>query len=181
MVVRGTLMQTLTPDEMRGRVAAVNSVFISSSNELGAFESGMTAALFGPVASVVGGGVGTIVVVLMVAVRWPRLLGLGPLHLYRPINEAALGSAADAAAEEWKGGQGMRTIHDLTTEEAYRLVAEHVRPRTAAAGRGGERGLGPRLCAATLPAAHGGGIGGSGADVGGVAGLTPIQVGTGEG
>lgn len=124
VVVRGTLMQTLTPDEMRGRVAAVNSVFISSSNELGAFESGATAALFGPVISVVGGGVGTILVVLLVTARWPRLLGLGPLHLYRPINEAALGSAADAAAEEWKGGQAMRSIHDLTTEEAYRLVAE---------------------------------------------------------
>ena len=66
VVVRGTLMQTLTPDEMRGRVAAVNIVFISSSNELGAFESGTTAAWFGPVASVVGGGVGTMLVVLLV-------------------------------------------------------------------------------------------------------------------
>ncbi len=80
VVVRGTLMQTLTPDEMRGRVAAVNSVFISSSNELGGFESGAAAAAFGPVASVVAGGVGTILVVLTVAWRWPRLLALGPLH-----------------------------------------------------------------------------------------------------
>ncbi len=77
VVVRGTLMQTLTPDEMRGRVAAVNVVFISSSNELGAFESGMTAAWFGPVASVVGGGIGTILVVLLVMWRWPRLRLLG--------------------------------------------------------------------------------------------------------
>jgi MFS family permease len=80
VVVRGTLMQTLTPDVLRGRVAAVNSVFISSSNEMGAFESGMTAEWFGPVASVIGGGVGTILVVLAVMLRWPRLLTLGQLH-----------------------------------------------------------------------------------------------------
>jgi hypothetical protein len=55
-------------------------VFISSSNELGEMESGMTAKWFGPVASVVGGGIGTIMVVLLVAWRWPRLAQLGPLH-----------------------------------------------------------------------------------------------------
>jgi MFS family permease len=77
VVVRGTLMQTLTPDAMRGRVAAVNIVFVSSSNELGAFESGTTAKLFGATASVVGGGIGTILVVLLVMWRWPRLLLLG--------------------------------------------------------------------------------------------------------
>jgi MFS family permease len=76
VVVRGTLMQTLTPDEMRGRVAAVNIVFISSSNELGAFESGTVAAWFGPIASVVSGGVGTMLVVWAVMWRWPRLLHL---------------------------------------------------------------------------------------------------------
>jgi MFS family permease len=80
VVVRHTLVQLLTPDSMRGRVSAVNLVFISSSNELGAFESGMTAYWFGPVASVVGGGVGTIVVVLAVLWRWPELNRLGPLH-----------------------------------------------------------------------------------------------------
>jgi MFS family permease len=84
VVVRGTLMQRLTPDEMRGRVAAVNSVFISSSNELGEFESGMTAALLGPVGAVVFGGAGTIVVVLLVAWRWPGLIWLGPLHQLPP-------------------------------------------------------------------------------------------------
>jgi MFS family permease len=80
VVVRHTLVQMLTPDSMRGRVSAVNLVFISSSNELGAFESGMTAHWFGPVASVVGGGIGTIVVVLAVMLRWPELIRLGPLH-----------------------------------------------------------------------------------------------------
>src|SRR4029077_12740811 len=58
VVVRGTLMQVMTPDEMRGRVSAVNSLFISSSNELGAYESGQVAALFGPIFSFVGGGGG---------------------------------------------------------------------------------------------------------------------------
>jgi MFS family permease len=89
VVVRGTLMQTLTPDEMRGRVAAVNVVFISSSNELGAFESGVTAQLFGPVLSVVGGGVGTIFVVLIVMLRWPSLLRLGPLAVAKEASQSA--------------------------------------------------------------------------------------------
>jgi MFS family permease len=80
IVVRGTLVQGLTPDEMRGRVSAVNAVFIGSSNELGAFESGATAALFGPVISVVGGGIGTILVVLLVMLKWPQVYRLGPLH-----------------------------------------------------------------------------------------------------
>jgi MFS family permease len=80
VVVRGTLVQVLTPDPMRGRVSAVNAVFIDSSNRLGDFESGMTAEWFGPVVSVVGGGVGTIIVVLAVMARWPQLLRLGELH-----------------------------------------------------------------------------------------------------
>jgi hypothetical protein len=69
VVVRQTLVQMETPDAMRGRVAAVNSLFIGASNQLGEFESGATAALMGPVASVVVGGIGTV----MVAVAWTRL------------------------------------------------------------------------------------------------------------
>jgi MFS family permease len=80
VVVRGTLVQSLTPDAMRGRVSAVNAIFIGSSNYLGAFESGITAQWFGPVLSVVGGGVGTLLVVLLVMLRWPEVLRLGPLH-----------------------------------------------------------------------------------------------------
>jgi MFS family permease len=79
VVVRHTLVQMLTPDAMRGRVSAVNNVFIGSSNELGALESGLTAAAFGPVLSVVGGGIGTILVVLAVAWIWPQVRQLGPL------------------------------------------------------------------------------------------------------
>ncbi len=80
VVVRHTLVQLLTPDPMRGRVSAVNNVFIGSSNELGAFESGITAALFGPVLSVVGGGIGTILVVIAAAKTWPELRRIGPLQ-----------------------------------------------------------------------------------------------------
>ena len=69
VVVRQTLVQLETPDAMRGRVGAINSVFIGASNELGEFESGATAALMGPVGSVVAGGVGT----LLVAAAWLRL------------------------------------------------------------------------------------------------------------
>jgi MFS family permease len=69
VVTRVTLVQLETPDEMRGRVAAVNSIFIGASNQLGEFESGTTAAMFGPVSSVIMGGLGT----MMVAVMWLRL------------------------------------------------------------------------------------------------------------
>jgi MFS family permease len=69
VVTRLTLMQLETPDEMRGRVSAVNSIFIGASNQLGEFESGATAALLGPVGSVVLGGLGTV----LIAASWLRL------------------------------------------------------------------------------------------------------------
>ena len=79
VVIRGVLVQMLTPDHMRGRVSAIDGLFIGTSNELGAFESGMVAGLFGPVISVVSGGVGTIVIVLAVAWIWPQLRRYGAL------------------------------------------------------------------------------------------------------
>lgn len=79
MIIRGTLVQLWTPDEMRGRVSAVNSVFIDMSNELGSFESGALAAAVGPVVAVVGGGIGTVIVVASVAWAWPELRRLGSL------------------------------------------------------------------------------------------------------
>ncbi|HEY5036150.1 MAG TPA: MFS transporter [Chthoniobacterales bacterium] len=79
VVVRQTLVQLLTPDEMRGRVSAVNNIFIGTSNEFGAVESGLTAAVFGPVVSVVGGGIGTILVVLAVVFKWPQIRKIGRL------------------------------------------------------------------------------------------------------
>jgi MFS family permease len=84
VIVRNTLVQLLTPDSMRGRVSAVNNVFIGSSNELGDLESGLTAALWGPVVSVVAGGMGTIAVVAVVALIWPQIRRIGALLDLRP-------------------------------------------------------------------------------------------------
>ncbi len=79
VVLRVTLVQVMTPDEMRGRVSALNSLFIGTSNELGAFESGLTAGIFGPVLSVVSGGIGTIAVAAIVAYLSPQLRAYGKL------------------------------------------------------------------------------------------------------
>ena len=73
MVIRSTIVQLATPDEMRGRVASINGIFIGSSNELGAFESGLAARLLGLVPSVVFGGSMTLVVVAATAKLAPRL------------------------------------------------------------------------------------------------------------
>ena len=73
VVVRQTLMQIETPNDMRGRVSAVNSVFIGASNQLGEFESGATAALMGPVGSVVAGGIGTLLVAALWLKAFPAL------------------------------------------------------------------------------------------------------------
>lgn len=80
VVIRGTLMLTQVPDEMRGRASAVNGIFISTSNELGGFESGAVAALFGPIFSVVSGGIGTLLVVAAVAYFWPEMRNLKSLN-----------------------------------------------------------------------------------------------------
>jgi len=74
----------VTPDALRGRVSAINYVFIGFSNEFGAFESGATAALFGPVLSVVGGGIGSVVVAFAVWRLWPFFPRIGPLATLRP-------------------------------------------------------------------------------------------------
>ena len=74
VVIRMTLIQLETPDTMRGRVSSVNAIFIGASNELGEFESGATAELFGPVGSIVLGSLGTILVVLVWAKVFPNLL-----------------------------------------------------------------------------------------------------------
>jgi hypothetical protein len=80
VVIRSTLVQLLTPPEMLGRVSAVNSVFIGSSNELGAFESGVMARLLGAVTAVVIGGTASLVVVGMTARLVPRLRQLGRIN-----------------------------------------------------------------------------------------------------
>ncbi len=73
VVVRQTLVQLSTPDAMRGRVSAVNLVFVGASNELGEFESGLTAHWLGPVPAVLLGGVGTLLVVGMWSFFFPAL------------------------------------------------------------------------------------------------------------
>ena len=80
VIVRHTLVQTNTPDEMRGRVSAVNMIFIGASNEVGQFESGLTAAWFGAVPAVVLGGVGTILIVALWAALFPELRRVNELQ-----------------------------------------------------------------------------------------------------
>ncbi len=81
VVVRHTLVQLHTPDAMRGRVSAVNSIFIGSSNEVGGLESGMVAQAVNPLFSVVSGGIGTLLVVVIWALAFPRLRRVGSLTL----------------------------------------------------------------------------------------------------
>src|SRR5690625_53969 len=76
MVIRQTILQLKTPDEMRGRVASVNSIFIGSSNELGAFESGLMAKLLGASLAVVVGGSLTLITVVATAAGFPKLRNL---------------------------------------------------------------------------------------------------------
>ena len=73
VVLRSTAIQLSTPDALRGRVSAVNFIFIGASNQLGAAESGFVAALTNPVFAVVSGGIGTLIVVAIVAWRMPKL------------------------------------------------------------------------------------------------------------
>ena len=94
VVIRLTLEQMITPDHLRGRVSAINYVFIGFSNEFGAFESGATAALFGPTLSVVGGGFATLIVVLIVHAD------LAAAVAHRPAAHAcARGPAAEGGAD----------------------------------------------------------------------------------
>lgn len=73
VIIRHTMLQLATPDDMRGRVSAVNSVFIGVSNEVGQFESGITAQWFGTVPAVILGGVGTMAIVGLWAWLFPAL------------------------------------------------------------------------------------------------------------
>jgi MFS family permease len=98
VVIRHTMVQVLTPDNLRGRVSAINGLFIGASNELGGFESGLVAHLFDPVISVVSGGVGTLVVVAATGMIWPQLRRYGRLGSMRSM--AAEAQVATVAAVE---------------------------------------------------------------------------------
>ncbi len=98
VVIRGTLMLVYPPDEMRGRVFAVNNIFIGTSNQMGGFESGLAASIFGTVPAVVGGGIGTILVVIAVALIWPEIRRLGTLSATTTeAEEAELNSVANSS------------------------------------------------------------------------------------
>ena len=89
VVIRQSLVQLQTPDHMRGRVSAVNSLFIGTSNQLGEFESGVTAAWFGVVPSVVIGGIGTLVVVFVWMRLFPSLANIDRLEGRAIVTEVA--------------------------------------------------------------------------------------------
>ena len=96
VIIRATLTQLATPDEMRGRVTAVDMIFIGTSNEFGQFESGVTAQWFGTVPAVVLGGVGTLIVIGLWAWCFPELREAGELH---NITGASLQIASEVTAE----------------------------------------------------------------------------------
>jgi MFS family permease len=96
VIIRATLVQLRTPDEMRGRVMAVDMVFIGTSNELGQFESGLTAQWFGTVPAVLLGGVGTLLVIALWAWMFPGLRRAGPLSAMKSISEEAEAEAERA-------------------------------------------------------------------------------------
>lgn len=89
VVIRSTLLQVLTPDHLLGRVSAVNQIFIGSSNEIGAFESGVAAKLLGAATSVVVGGAITLAVVAVTAAKIPELRRLGAIKAPEPHRAAA--------------------------------------------------------------------------------------------
>jgi len=86
VIIRGTLMQLLTPDHMRGRVSSVNSMFLSSSNEIGDFESGMAAKLLGTIPAVLFGGSMTLLIVMVTFFKTKRLVPLSLNEIHTPQN-----------------------------------------------------------------------------------------------
>jgi MFS family permease len=94
VIIRATLTQLATPDEMRGRVTAVDMIFIGTSNEFGQFESGVTAQWFGTVPAVVLGGIGTLVVIAVWAWLFPELRRAGELTAIRSEELDATGDTA---------------------------------------------------------------------------------------
>jgi MFS family permease len=94
VIIRATLVQLRTPDEMRGRVMSVDMVFIGTSNELGQFESGITAQWFGTVPAVILGGVGTLLVIGAWAWIFPELRHAGKLSEIDSVSETILAGTA---------------------------------------------------------------------------------------
>jgi MFS family permease len=107
VLIRSTLLQVLTPEHLLGRVSSVNSIFVGSSNELGAFESGVAARVLGTVLSVVLGGLASLGVVGTVWAAVPRLRRLGRIDELTPVTgHAAREAAAESAAKVLSVGSG---------------------------------------------------------------------------
>lgn len=112
VVIRGTLLLTMTPDTLRGRVNAVHSVFVGISNELGAFESGVAAALITTVGAVVAGGIGTMLVVGLVAFLAPDI---------RRLKSMGVGGETVRRTAEIVDGQEIRPTKSKEIEGSQRL------------------------------------------------------------
>jgi hypothetical protein len=93
VVIRSSILQLATPPEMRGRVSAVNSLFLGASNELGEFESGLTAQWWGAVRAVIYGGIGSMVITGLWAVLFPSLRKADELTYEALVNVEALRAA----------------------------------------------------------------------------------------
>jgi len=134
VVLRHSLVQTHTPDHLRGRVLAINSIFISCSNQLGAVESGWTAAWFGAVPSVVGGGAATLAIVAGFAARAPARCGAGGSSIRSRKHHACVsllfGAAAALAAPCTEAGSGC--MERVTVEGQRFLMVYRSHPLTAA-------------------------------------------------
>jgi len=102
MNIRSTTAALVTPDRLRGRVSAVEMVFISASNQLGAFESGLAASLVGTVPAVVGGGVVTVAIALVWRRVFPAMARIDRLQEIRPADEPLV-AVSPATAEEITG------------------------------------------------------------------------------
>jgi hypothetical protein len=114
VVIRSVILRVESPEGMRGRIASVNFVFIGASNELGAFESGLAASIFGAVPSIVGGGLVTLGVVAVVALTLPQLRRL---DLQRRLAEGpGAGGALTAAAVP------REPVPEVVAAEVERLV-----------------------------------------------------------
>jgi hypothetical protein len=100
VVIRSSILQLATPQEMRGRVSAVNSLFLGASNEFGEFESGLTAQWWGPVRAVVAGGIGSLLVTGLWSNFFPALRRIGSLSQDALLEAAKNESVADVQEQE---------------------------------------------------------------------------------
>ena len=105
VVIRGAMLQLATPPEMRGRVSAVNSLFVGASNELGEFESGLTAQWWGAVRAVVAGGLGSMMVTGIWSTLFPALRRAGALT-----PEALMEAEMEEAVEVDRAGRDTKAL-----------------------------------------------------------------------